>query len=114
MSDWIGLGVIVLIVALALVGAARLGTRRAPISVEEFEERAREGGHARTGLAGLQGVFDPKAARAVAVRQDLKHGYYNKKRVPGEGDDGAQGNSPSVVESDRGKSQTESEERGDA
>jgi hypothetical protein len=87
MSDWIGLGVIVLLGVLALVGLARLGTPRKEMTVEEFEERARTGGHTRAGMFALQEILDPKAAKAVEVQQDLKHGYYNKKRVPGDGDD---------------------------
>ena len=87
MSDWLGLGVIVLLIVLAIFAMSRLGLPRKEMSVEEFEERARTGGHTRAGMFGLQEILDPKEARAVAVKQDLKHGYYNKKRVPGDGDD---------------------------
>jgi uncharacterized sporulation protein YeaH/YhbH (DUF444 family) len=37
-------------------------------------------------MFGLQLLLNPKAAKAIEVQQDLRHGYYNKKRVPGEGD----------------------------
>ena len=87
MSDWIGLGLIVLLIALAVFAMSRLGLPRKEMTVEEFEERARTGGHTRAGMFGLQEILDPKQAKAVAVQKDLKHGYYNKKRVPGEGDD---------------------------
>ncbi|MCA1613654.1 MAG: hypothetical protein LC800_05750, partial [Acidobacteria bacterium] len=87
MSDWIGLGVIVILIVLAIFAMSRPGVPRREMSVEEFEERARTGGHTRAGMFGLQEVLDPKQAKAVAVQKDLKHGYYNKKRVPGDGDD---------------------------
>jgi hypothetical protein len=86
-SDWIGLGFIVLVVVLVLVASARLGSPPRRISVEEFEKRARTGGYTRAGMFGLQQLLNPKAAKAIEVQQDLRHGYYNKKRVPGEGDD---------------------------
>ena len=91
MSDWIGLGLIVLVVVLALVASARLGAPRGEISAEEFERRAREGAHTRAGMFALQEVLHPKAAKAVEIQQDLKAGYYNKRRVPGDGADDAPG-----------------------
>ena len=87
MSDWLGVGVIVLLIVLAVFAMSRLGEPRKEMTVEEFDERARTGGHTRAGMFGLQEILDPKQAKAVAVQKDLKHGYYNKKRVPGEGDD---------------------------
>ncbi|HEY9282846.1 MAG TPA: hypothetical protein VIP46_05280 [Pyrinomonadaceae bacterium] len=87
MGDWLGLGVIVVLIVLALVGMARLGTPREEMTPEEFEERARTGGHTRAGLFGLQQWLHPKAVKAIEVQQDLKAGYYNKKRVPGDGED---------------------------
>jgi hypothetical protein len=87
MSDWIGLGLIVLVVVIALVVSARFGAPPRKISVEEFEERARSGGYPRAGMFGLQQLLHPKAVKAIEIQQDLKHGYYNKKKVPGEGDD---------------------------
>jgi hypothetical protein len=38
-------------------------------------------------MFALQQLLHPKAARAVEVQQDLKHGYYNRKKIPGEGDE---------------------------
>jgi hypothetical protein len=87
MSDWIGLGVFLLVIVIALVASAQLGKPRKKISVEEFEERARSGGGAAAGMFGLQKLLNPQAAKSVEVLQDLKSGYYNKKKVPGEGDD---------------------------
>ncbi|HEX8458906.1 MAG TPA: hypothetical protein VF656_16550 [Pyrinomonadaceae bacterium] len=91
MSDWIGLAIIVLIILGGLLAAARLGTPPERISEEEFQRRAREGAHTRAAMFALQQWLHPKAAKAVEIQQDLKHGYYNKKRLPGEGDDGEAG-----------------------
>jgi hypothetical protein len=88
MSDWIGLGVFLLVIVIALVASAQLGKPRKEISVEEFEERARSGGGMAAGMFGLQKLLNPQAAKSVEVLKDLKSGYYNKKKVPGEGDDG--------------------------
>lgn len=115
MSDWLGLGFILLLVAAALVAAARAGAPPKRITVEEFERRARTGGHTRAGLFAIQQWLHPKAVKAVEIQQDLKAGYYNKKRVPGDGDEpGAQagGEVTAGVESpDDVESSNESEER---
>jgi hypothetical protein len=91
MNDWIGLGVFLLVIVIALVAASQLGKPRKKISVEEFEERARSGGGAAAGMFGLQKLLNPQAAKSVEVLQDLKGGYYNKKKLPGEGDDEEEG-----------------------
>jgi hypothetical protein len=87
MDDWIGLAVILLIILGGLFAAARLGAPPQEISQEEFERRVREGASTRAGMFALQQLLHPKAAKAVEVEQDLQHGYYNKKKIPGEGDD---------------------------
>ena len=91
MSDWIGLGVFLLVIVIALVASAQLGKPRKKISVEEFEERARSGGGMAAGMFSLQKLMNPRAAKSVEVLQDLKSGYYNKKKLPGEGDDEEEG-----------------------
>ena len=91
MSDWIGLGVFLLVAVVALVASAQLGKPRKKISVEEFEKRARSGAYTRAGMFALQQVLNPQAAKSVEVLQDLKSGYYNRKKVPGEGDDDGEG-----------------------
>ena len=91
MSDRIGLGVFVLVIVIALVASAQLGKPRKKMSVEEFEERARSGGGMAAGMFSLQKLMNPNAAKSVEVLQDLKSGYYNKKKVPGEGDDEEEG-----------------------
>ena len=90
MKDWIGLAVIVLIILGGLFAASRLGAPPEQISEEEFQRRAREGAHTRAAMFALQQWLNPKAAQAAEVQQDLKHGYYNKKKVPGDGDDAAE------------------------
>jgi hypothetical protein len=87
MSDWIGLGIFVLVVVLAVVASSQLGKPPKRITVEEFEKRARSGAFTRAGMFALQQILNPKAAKSIEVQQDLRHGYYNKKRVPGEGDE---------------------------
>ena len=87
MSDWIGLAVIVLIVLGGLFAASRLGAPPEKISQEEFDRRVREGAATRGAMFALQQWLHPKGAQAVAVQQDLRHGYYNRKRLPGDGDD---------------------------
>jgi len=89
MNDWIGLAIILLIIVGGLFAASRLGAPPEQISEEEFQRRAREGAHTRAAMFALQQLLHPKAASAVAVQQDLKHGYYNKKKIPGEGDETA-------------------------
>jgi len=87
MSDWIGLAVIIAVIVGGLCAAARLGAPPEEISQEEFERRVREGAYTRAGMFALQQLLHPKAAKSVEVQQDLKHGYYQKKKIPGEGDE---------------------------
>ena len=89
MNDWIGLTVIVLIIVGGLFAASRLGAPPEKISQEEFERRVREGAPTRAAMFALQQWLHPKGAQAIEVQQDLKHGYYNKKKIPGDGDDPA-------------------------
>ena len=89
MGDWIGLGVIVLVLATSLWGLAHLGKPRAPMSEEEFERRAAESrGTMSAGVAGmmyaLQKLMNPKAAEAVEVQKDLRAGYYDESEQAGD------------------------------
>jgi hypothetical protein len=100
MSDWIGLGIIVLVLFGALFGLSQLGKPRKPISKEEYERRVAEGrGSMSTGvvasMTALQKIFNPKAVEAIEVQKDLKAGFYNDEEKTGEGDEpGPQGKRP--------------------
>jgi len=103
-GDWIGIG----IVALVIVGALLLLNQiTKPYNVkneEEFERKRKEGtGLATAGLMGLQQILDPGAKKAVEVRQDLRRGIYDDKEEPDDPPEaGAQarerGSSPTVRE----------------
>ncbi|MDQ3685171.1 MAG: hypothetical protein M3430_06150 [Acidobacteriota bacterium] len=87
MGDWIGLGVIILILVGGLLGMARLGTPPKPLTPAEFEERVRQSqGTMSAGVAGmmyaLQKLMNPKAAEAVEVMKDLRAGYYDDSEEP--------------------------------
>jgi hypothetical protein len=92
MSDWIGLGFIVLLVVGALVGLSYLGRKPKPLTAEEYEKRVAEAkglarGVAVTGLSALDRFVNPNAVKAVEVQQDLKAGYYDDQEEEGEGDE---------------------------
>jgi hypothetical protein len=80
-NDWIGLGIIALII---LGGVILLNHITKPYDVkdeEEFQKRRREAGRA-TGLMGLQGILDPAAKKAIEVQQDLRRGIYDDQEEP--------------------------------
>ena len=87
MNDWIGLTIILLIIIGGLCGAAYLGRPPEKISQEEFDRRVKEGASTKAAMFALQQWLHPKGAKAIEVQQDLRHGYYNKKKLPGEGDE---------------------------
>ena len=84
MSDWIGLGIILLVVVGALFGLAQL-TKPYNVTPEEFEKRARESPSLLSaGVSGLQKMLDPAAGKAAEVQEDLKQGYYNAGQESGD------------------------------
>jgi len=88
MTDWIGLGIIVLVVVGALFGLSHLGRKPRPLTEEEYERRVREApGMLSAGVLSIQKVLNPGAAKAEAVQQDLKAGYYDDQEEEGEGDE---------------------------
>ncbi len=88
MSDWIGLGFLVLLVVGAVVGLSYLGRKPKPLTEEEYEERVQEGrGMMSAGVMGLQKVLDPAAGKAAAVVEDLKQGYLDGEQESGDGDE---------------------------
>jgi hypothetical protein len=90
MGDWIGLGIIVLVILGALVGLSYLGRKPRPLTAEEYEGRVAEAkgaarGVAVAGLGALDKFVNPKAAQAVEVQQDLRAGYYDDREEEGDG-----------------------------
>jgi len=111
MNDWIGLGVIGVLILGGLFALSRLG-KPYDITVEEFERRAHEGpGLISAGLVGLQKALDPAMEKAVEAQEDLKQGRYDGEQGSGEppdagdagehNDDGADARTDN--ESDRGR-----------
>ena len=82
-TDWIGIGVIVLVI---VGGLLLLNQVTKPYDVkneEEFEKRRKEGtGLLTAGMMGLQQILDPGAKKAVEVQQDLRRGIYDDKEEP--------------------------------
>jgi hypothetical protein len=83
MSDWIGLGFILVIV----LGGIYLLTRpQKPITREEFEKRAAEAPSLLSaGVMGLQKILDPAVEKAVAAQEDLRQGYLDGEQESGDG-----------------------------
>jgi hypothetical protein len=80
-SDWIGLGV----VALVIVGALLLFNQiTKPYDVKDEEEfqRRKQMGARTAGLMGLQQILDPAAKKSVEVQQDLRRGIYDDEEEP--------------------------------
>jgi hypothetical protein len=100
MSDWIGLGFIVLLVVGAVVGLSYLGRRPKPMTTEEYEQRVAEAkgttrAAALAGMNALNKMINPKAVEAVEKLKDLQAGYYDDKDEEGEGDEpGSNGKRP--------------------
>ena len=90
MSDWIGLGIIALVILGGLYGVVCL-TRPYEVTPEEFEKRAQAGpGLISAGMIGLQKMLEPGAKKAIEVQEDLRAGRYNKE--DGSGDPPEPGN----------------------
>ena len=84
MSNWIGLGIILFIVACALFGLSQLG-KPYDITVEEYERRAQEGpGLLGAGLVGIQKALDPAVEKAAEVQEDLRQGRYDGEQESGD------------------------------
>jgi hypothetical protein len=84
MSNWIGLGIFLLVILAALFGLYQL-SKPYNVTPEEFERRAKEGpGLASAALIGLQKMLEPGTKRAIEAQEDLKAGRYNKEDGSGE------------------------------
>jgi hypothetical protein len=87
MSDWIGLGVIALVLVCAIAFLSQI-SKPYKVSKEEFEKRVQEGpGLIGAGLIEIQKLLDPAAEKAAEVQQDLKRGRYDGEQGSGEGPD---------------------------
>ena len=87
MNDWIGLGIIILLVGGGFYALMRVNEPR-PLTEEEFEKRAHESrGLAGAGFSALQQMLDPATERAEAVIQDMRQGYYDGEQESGDGND---------------------------
>lgn len=112
MGDWIGLVVIVLLLAGALFGLSHLSKPAKSLSQEEYEQRVAESrgfasAGAMAGLYALQKLLTPKAVEAIEVQRDLKAGFYNDQEKKGEGDE------PDVNEKEAKLSVEQDDEEGD-
>ncbi|MEP6636106.1 MAG: hypothetical protein ABJB97_05220 [Acidobacteriota bacterium] len=84
MDDWIGLGLIGLLVMAAILGLLRL-SQPYNVSAEEFEKRAHEAPSLiSAGMTGLQKLLDPAVAKAQEVQEDLRQGFYNGEQESGD------------------------------
>ena len=94
-SDWIGIGVIALLIIGALFGLSQLSKPYDVHTEEEFQKRRKESaGMMVAGLKGLQGILDPAEKKAAIVQQDLARGLYDDEEEaddpPEAGSDGRQ------------------------
>ena len=96
MNDWIGLGVIAIVILLGIFGVSRL-SKPYDVSTEEFERRAQEGpGLLGAGLVGIQKALDPAMQRAVEVQEDLRTGRYDVEQESGDPPEAGDGNDKQV------------------
>jgi hypothetical protein len=80
-SDWIGIGVIALLIIAALFGLSQISKPYDVKTEEEFQKR-KELGARTAGVMGLQQIIDPAAKKSVEVQQDLRHGIYDDREEP--------------------------------
>jgi hypothetical protein len=78
-GNWIGLGVIVVVIAVVLILLNQVSKPYGVKTEEEFQRRRKEGGLLSAGMMGLQQILDPSAKKAVEVQQDLRRGIYDDK-----------------------------------
>lgn len=109
MGDWIGLGIILLVVVGALVGISYLGRKPKPMTVDEYEQKVAEArgttrAAALAGMNALNRMVNPKAVEAIEKQKDLQAGYYDDEEKKGDGDDD---DAPDLQ--DEGRKQTDEE-----
>jgi hypothetical protein len=77
-SDWIGIGVIALVIVGVLILLNQITKPYDVKTEEEFQKRRKESaGMMVAGLKGLQGILDPAEKKAAIVQQDLQRGLYD-------------------------------------
>jgi hypothetical protein len=97
MNDWIGLGVIAIVILLGIFGLSRL-SKPYDVSTEEFERRAQEGpGLLGAGLVGIQKALDPAMQKAVEVQEDLRAGRFDGEQESGDPPEAGDGNEKQVI-----------------
>jgi len=79
-SDWIGIGVVALVIVGGLLLLNQITKPYDVKNEEEFQRRRKEGaGLLNAAMLGLQQTLDPSAKKAVEVQQDLRRGIYDDK-----------------------------------
>lgn len=97
MNDWIGLGIIALLVLCGLFALSRL-SKPYDVTTEEFERRAQEGpGLLGAGLIGIQKALDPSMQKAVEVQEDLRQGRYDGDQESGDPPEAGDSNDQKVI-----------------
>jgi hypothetical protein len=101
-SDWIGIGVIALVIVGVLILLNQITKPYDVKTEEEFEKRRKESaGMMVAGLKGLQGILDPAEKKAAIVQQDLQRGLYDDHEEaddPPEAGAEARERSPTITE----------------
>ena len=80
-SDWIGLGIIALLIIGGLLLLNQI-TRPYDVKTEEEFQKRKQLGARTAGLMGLQQILDPQAKKSVEVQQDLRRGIYDDEEEP--------------------------------
>ena len=76
--DWIGIGVIALVIVGFLILLNQITKPYDVKTEEEFQKRRKESaGMMVAGLKGLQQILDPAEKKAAIVQQDLQRGLYD-------------------------------------
>jgi hypothetical protein len=81
-ADWIGLGIIALVIVGGLLLLNRITKPYDVQDEDEFERRRKEGSGISAGVMGLQRLLDPAAKKSVEVLQDLRRGIYDDEEEP--------------------------------
>lgn len=89
MSDWIGIGIFVLVIAGGYFGIRALANQK-PRTTEEFERSAAENSTMLgASMNALHELMNPEAAKSKEVQMQMKDGRYGKKKREGKAGDGA-------------------------